>query len=231
MSAFFAYGLDAGKPIAKLAREWLIANHRARPLGQNLPVLIVVLWGGFTTNFIWCIAAHQKPHHKAVLRRPPPRRHALDQPAHVRRRRHHLVLPVLLLLHGPDQDGQVRLLQLDPPHGQHHHLRDPVGPRAARVARHQPAHPLLVTAGLFCSSAPRWSSATATTSKPTNHPPLPRRLLCSASPAVALHALHSGIIAELHFASVRSLYVNVIERPVVCVCNAARRLRFDRDIG
>jgi L-rhamnose-H+ transport protein len=52
MSAFFAFGLDAGKPIAALARTELLANGRL-DLWANLPVLIVVLWGGFITNFIW----------------------------------------------------------------------------------------------------------------------------------------------------------------------------------
>jgi L-rhamnose-H+ transport protein len=53
MSACFAYGLAAGKPIAQLSAAWLAAHHRAN-LWQNLPVLIVVLWGGFTSNFLWC---------------------------------------------------------------------------------------------------------------------------------------------------------------------------------
>jgi L-rhamnose-H+ transport protein len=52
MSSFFAFGLDAGKPIAALAKAQLLANHRL-DLWANLPVLIVVLWGGFITNFIW----------------------------------------------------------------------------------------------------------------------------------------------------------------------------------
>jgi L-rhamnose-H+ transport protein len=52
MSSFFAFGLDAGAPIAKLAKAELLANNHL-DLWQNLPVLIVVLWGGFLTNFIW----------------------------------------------------------------------------------------------------------------------------------------------------------------------------------
>lgn len=52
MSSFFAFGLDAGKPIAALAKTELIADHRL-DLWANLPVLIVVLWGGFLTNFVW----------------------------------------------------------------------------------------------------------------------------------------------------------------------------------
>jgi len=52
MSSFFAFGLDAGKPIGDLARTQLLANGRL-DLWQNLPILVVVLWGGFVTNFIW----------------------------------------------------------------------------------------------------------------------------------------------------------------------------------
>jgi L-rhamnose-H+ transport protein len=52
MSSFFAFGLDAGAPLAKIAKTELLANHKL-DLWQNLPVLIVVLWGGFLTNFIW----------------------------------------------------------------------------------------------------------------------------------------------------------------------------------
>jgi L-rhamnose-H+ transport protein len=52
MSSFFAYGLAAGKPIGDLAKAHLIEKGRPE-LFQNLPVLIVVLWGGFLTNFIW----------------------------------------------------------------------------------------------------------------------------------------------------------------------------------
>jgi L-rhamnose-H+ transport protein len=32
----------------------LLAQHR-RDLWQNLPVLVVVLWGGFVTNFLWSV--------------------------------------------------------------------------------------------------------------------------------------------------------------------------------
>ena len=52
MSSFFAFGLDAGKPIGDLAKTQLLAAGRL-DLWQNLPVLVVLLWGGFVTNFIW----------------------------------------------------------------------------------------------------------------------------------------------------------------------------------
>lgn len=49
MSGCFAWGLDAGQPIRTLA---LAAG--TDPLSQGLPVLCVVLAGGFTTNLLWC---------------------------------------------------------------------------------------------------------------------------------------------------------------------------------
>lgn len=51
MSACFAYGLAAGSPIKALT-----LTHGTPTLWQGLPVLVVVLIGGFATNFIWCIA-------------------------------------------------------------------------------------------------------------------------------------------------------------------------------
>jgi L-rhamnose-H+ transport protein len=50
MSACFAYGLAAGDPIKQLTIQ-----HGTSPLWQGLPVLVVLLAGGFTTNFIWCL--------------------------------------------------------------------------------------------------------------------------------------------------------------------------------
>ena len=50
MSACFAYGLAAGDAIKALT-----IKHGTPDLWQGLPVLVVVLIGGFTTNFIWCL--------------------------------------------------------------------------------------------------------------------------------------------------------------------------------
>ncbi len=49
MSSCFAFGLDAGGPVRELT---LAAG--THTLNQGLPVLCVVLAGGFTTNLIWC---------------------------------------------------------------------------------------------------------------------------------------------------------------------------------
>jgi L-rhamnose-H+ transport protein len=50
MSACMSYGFAAGKPIAELA-----VRNGASNLWKNLPVLVIILAGGFTTNFIWCL--------------------------------------------------------------------------------------------------------------------------------------------------------------------------------
>jgi len=50
MSACFAYGLAAGDPIKAITLQ-----HGTPVLWQGLPVLVVVLAGGFTTNFVWCV--------------------------------------------------------------------------------------------------------------------------------------------------------------------------------
>lgn len=54
MSSFFAIALDFGKPIGDITHTQLVAAHRAE-LYSNLPILIVLLWGGFLTNLIWSI--------------------------------------------------------------------------------------------------------------------------------------------------------------------------------
>jgi L-rhamnose-H+ transport protein len=57
LSACFNFGLEAGKPMADLANEiWKSANpNQGNFLYQNNVVYVVLLWGGLTTNFIWCM--------------------------------------------------------------------------------------------------------------------------------------------------------------------------------
>jgi L-rhamnose-H+ transport protein len=57
MSACFAYGLAAGDPI-----KTITIQHGTPVLWQGLPVLVVVLAGGFTTNFIWCLILNLRNH-------------------------------------------------------------------------------------------------------------------------------------------------------------------------
>jgi L-rhamnose-H+ transport protein len=67
MSACFAYGLAAGDPIKVLTLQ-----HGTVTLWQGLPVLVVVLIGGFTTNFIWCLVllVRNKTGHQFFKSRP-----------------------------------------------------------------------------------------------------------------------------------------------------------------
>ncbi len=57
LSACFNFGLEAGKPMAELANElWKNANpSQGEFLYQNNVTYVVVLWGGLTTNLVWCL--------------------------------------------------------------------------------------------------------------------------------------------------------------------------------
>jgi L-rhamnose-H+ transport protein len=50
MSACFSFGLTAAEPIGKAS---IAAG--TDDLWSGLPALIVVMFGGFTTNFVWCV--------------------------------------------------------------------------------------------------------------------------------------------------------------------------------
>jgi len=58
LSACFNFGIEAGKPMADIANNlWKAANpsETGNFLYQNNVTYVVVLWGGLTTNFIWCM--------------------------------------------------------------------------------------------------------------------------------------------------------------------------------
>jgi len=57
LSACFNFGLEAGKPMAETANQlWKNAHPgQGEFLFQNNVTYVVVLWGGLTTNFIWCM--------------------------------------------------------------------------------------------------------------------------------------------------------------------------------
>ena len=74
MSACFSFALTAGKPIGEAS-----ALAGTSTLWTGLPKLVVVLLGGFTTNFIWCtllniknrsgyqyLASHVRPEHAGL---------------------------------------------------------------------------------------------------------------------------------------------------------------------
>ncbi len=55
LSAFFNFGIEAGKPLADAA-----VNAGSDPLYQNNVTFVVILWGGISTNFIWTTILHLK---------------------------------------------------------------------------------------------------------------------------------------------------------------------------
>lgn len=57
LSGFFNFGIEAGKPMAELANaNWQLTHPGGGNfLFQNNVIFVVILWGGLTTNFIWCM--------------------------------------------------------------------------------------------------------------------------------------------------------------------------------
>jgi L-rhamnose-H+ transport protein len=55
MSSCFSYGFQFGDPITKIS-----AAHGTGPYWVGLPVIVVILLGGLTTNFIWCVMLNIK---------------------------------------------------------------------------------------------------------------------------------------------------------------------------
>ena len=57
LSACFAFGIDAGKDMADQANEIWKSTHpnEGEFLFQNNVTYILILWGGLTTNLIWCM--------------------------------------------------------------------------------------------------------------------------------------------------------------------------------
>lgn len=50
LSSFFNFGIEGGKPMAEEA-----VRQGFNPLFQNNVTYVVLLWGGLTTNFLWCM--------------------------------------------------------------------------------------------------------------------------------------------------------------------------------
>jgi L-rhamnose-H+ transport protein len=74
MSACFSFALTAGIPIGDASRA-----AGTTVIWSGLPKLVVVLLGGFTTNFIWCVFLNLKnetgyQYFSGTLRKDPPRR-------------------------------------------------------------------------------------------------------------------------------------------------------------
>ena len=57
LSACFSFGIEAGASMGATANEiWKAANPgQAEFLFRNNVIFVVILWGGLTTNFVWCM--------------------------------------------------------------------------------------------------------------------------------------------------------------------------------
>ena len=65
LSAFFSFGIDAGKEMSAIARSLAVEQHYPfvteagggfKYLFENNIIFFVILWGGLTTNLIWTTA-------------------------------------------------------------------------------------------------------------------------------------------------------------------------------
>ncbi len=57
LSACFSFGIEAGSSLGKIANDAWMAAHPGQGefLFRNNVIFVVILWGGLTTNFIWCM--------------------------------------------------------------------------------------------------------------------------------------------------------------------------------
>ena len=55
MSSCFSFGFQFGEPISEISKA-----HGTGPLWVGLPIIVVILLGGLTTNFLWCVMLHIK---------------------------------------------------------------------------------------------------------------------------------------------------------------------------
>jgi L-rhamnose-H+ transport protein len=57
LSACFSFGIEAGSSMAHVANEQWVSQHvgQGEFLYRNNVVYVVILWGGLTTNLIWCM--------------------------------------------------------------------------------------------------------------------------------------------------------------------------------
>jgi L-rhamnose-H+ transport protein len=55
LSACFNFGIEAGKSMAEMA-----VVRGTDPLFQNNVIFVVLLWGGLTTNFVWCMVLNAR---------------------------------------------------------------------------------------------------------------------------------------------------------------------------
>ncbi len=167
LSASFAYALAAAEPIAKASVEagtdtiWsglpkLVVDPVGRLFTSNF-IWCVLLNFKNRSGYLNTSAAHVRPEHAGLTGRGRWRarcggagpgctpadwcRSACADAGQLRLSAMavmpHVVHAVLLLHHGRNPNGAIQVLQLDPAHGQHHHLQHAVGGRLARMAGKQ----------------------------------------------------------------------------------------------
>ncbi len=61
LSAFFSFGIDAGREMGEAVREIAVTNNYpfvsdGKYLFENNIIFLVILWGGLTTNLLWTLA-------------------------------------------------------------------------------------------------------------------------------------------------------------------------------
>lgn len=63
LSACFNYGIEAGSSMAETANQSWKSLHPDQSINflyRNNVIYVVLLWGGLTTNFIWCMILHAR---------------------------------------------------------------------------------------------------------------------------------------------------------------------------
>ncbi len=107
LSAFFSFGIDAGKEMAAVARTMAVEQNypfltedagNFKYLFENNIIFFVILWGGLTTNVIWTTALILKNKNRWRFRRQ--ENTAAAQLSFLCIGRNYLVSPVLFLWNG-----------------------------------------------------------------------------------------------------------------------------------
>jgi L-rhamnose-H+ transport protein len=62
LSACFSFGIESGKPMAAVANTLWASTHvdQGNFLYGNNVTYIIIMWGGLTTNFIWCMMLNMR---------------------------------------------------------------------------------------------------------------------------------------------------------------------------
>jgi L-rhamnose-H+ transport protein len=69
LSACFSFGIEAGASLGQTANEiWKITHpNQSEFLFRNNVIFVVILWGGLTTNLIWCLILNFPIHFLVII--------------------------------------------------------------------------------------------------------------------------------------------------------------------